>query len=1001
MNYEQKANAIAAEILRMPPERRRTALLDRCGDNSALMNLVDRILREREPFQQTTPTGSIPYGSDAAPGRTESSATSPASLPERIGKYRIMKMLGQGGFGVVYLASAEEGLRRAVALKILRPGTANENAVRRFRRERAILPSLHHPNIAGFVDADETPDGQLYFVMEYVEGLKITDYCDQNSLTVPQRIELFRKVCDAVQHAHDRAFLHRDLKPANILVDREGEPKLLDFGIARTLSRDAEASDDLVTRGDECVLTPDYASPEQLSGAPLLTVASDVYSLGVILYELVIGQRPYVLPDTPAKASKYIIETRLAAPSDRLTTSRAKVRTTEAATERDSSRVATRRGTSIDRLRRQLIGDIDNIVLAALRHEPARRYESARELSEDLRRHLAGEPVRARGDSWSYRTSKFVRRHRVPLGASGLLVFAAVMVVVFALQASWAEADSQRISKEHADARRVQAEEAQAQARAAAAQVEEFLNELRRSSDSGRTKIGRQGKLEAALLALSTIAQKKGTLEYAELLNDYVAALSDSVTSASSGSPETGARAMATANDAVETWKALRSLNAGNAETAVGLAVALRYRARLLAVLGNPAVATTDIEAAMQALRQAEAAGETIKSGALRREFNKTLLVEAKLLQGQESTSQRLPALLTEALERSEPPFETAEDAAIAAEVCERRGDLFEKRPDLGVARDEYVKAISYRKRAVETDPSLARRTEALQALRWLGRSARDAGDLEAAEAVVKEFEALIATAPFDPEAAEYLDLRSQAFTQRGQLEVRRAQYGAAADAFGAARELLEESRRFGGGTDASLQRRVGQHHLMRAEALVAADELATATSAYKDCVRELSPLTSGDYRTIPLLATAHAGLARVAWLQGHSDDAETHQRDATELRRTWEESPKRNKPYDDMIDTSFFGLDATRAAVKGDRDWLAKQLEGADDMNDENFGELVAGVVLHSRRAEDRESACTLCRRMESALDARINRIRTGDMRERLTALRTKLALERADVCR
>ncbi|HET7452063.1 MAG TPA: serine/threonine-protein kinase, partial [Thermoanaerobaculia bacterium] len=299
---------------------------------------------------------------------------------DRIGPYAIVGLIGRGGMGAVYRAVRDGEFRMDVALKLLKRGTDTDASLRRFRKERQILAALQHPNIARMLDGGATDDGLPYFAMEYVEGRPLLDYAA--SLSVRQRLELFRAVCAAVQYAHQHLIVHRDLKPGNILVTADGTPKLLDFGIAKLLDPDSTTGEMTMTVAGARLLTPDYASPEQVRGEPI-TIASDIYSLGVVLYELLTGERPHQIDTyTPQAIERAICRDEPKKPST---------------------------------WNRQLDPDLDNIVLMALRKEPQRRYGSVEQLSEDIRRYLENRPIRARKDTVTYRAGKFVRRNRVGL----------------------------------------------------------------------------------------------------------------------------------------------------------------------------------------------------------------------------------------------------------------------------------------------------------------------------------------------------------------------------------------------------------------------------------------------------------------------------------------------------------------------------------------------------------------------------------------------------------
>lgn len=362
-------------------------------------------------------TSLVPAASGAAPktpGSEAFLAPGPEALPERVGGYTIKRVIGKGGMGVVYLAAREgDGFSRIVALKIVKRGMDTTEVLRRFTLERQLLSGLSHPNIAALIDGGSTGDGLPYFVMEYVEGQPIDRYCDTNRLGITERLALFRKVCAAVHHAHQNLIVHRDLKPGNILVTKDGEPKLLDFGIAKVLNA-AVAQVAEVTGPELRLMTPEYASPEQVRGDPI-TTASDVYALGVLLYELMTGRRPYRFRTRMQhEIARVICESDPERPSTVVTRIETVPQPTGGAVTLTPDEVARDREEEPTRLRRRLAGDIDDIVLMAMEKAPSKRYSSAESLAADLARHMDGLPVEARcAGGAAYRVGKFIRRHRV------------------------------------------------------------------------------------------------------------------------------------------------------------------------------------------------------------------------------------------------------------------------------------------------------------------------------------------------------------------------------------------------------------------------------------------------------------------------------------------------------------------------------------------------------------------------------------------------------------
>jgi non-specific serine/threonine protein kinase/serine/threonine-protein kinase len=399
----QRPKEVFLAALARPPELRSAFLDEACGGDDELRREVDSLLAAHDAAGSflSNPIGLDTDGAEEA-GPPEESG------PERIGPYRILDTIAHGGMGTVYRAVRDDdAFHKTVALKLVRGGRHSEYSERRFRQERQILARLEHPNIATVLDGGTAEDGQPYLVMEYVEGQPITRFCAAQGLGIRERLALFRTVCGAVQYAHQNLVIHRDIKPANVLVDGHGVPKLLDFGIAKLLASGVDpdlAPTDTVLP----MMTLEYASPEQVKGQPV-TTASDVYSLGVLLYELLAGRRPYeVKTDSLEAIVRTICETEPRAPSAAVT------------------------GPTLPPAS-QLLGDLDTIVLKALRKEPERRYRTAHDLSEDLRRHLDGLPVTARADTIGYRAGKFVLRHRIPVAAGVLLILSLVAGVTTTL----------------------------------------------------------------------------------------------------------------------------------------------------------------------------------------------------------------------------------------------------------------------------------------------------------------------------------------------------------------------------------------------------------------------------------------------------------------------------------------------------------------------------------------------------------------------------------------
>jgi len=416
----QRAKVVFQGALERPLEGRTTYVVAACGEDLELRGEVESLLASHAEA-----TGFL-----SRPA-VEQAGLSPSG--RRIGPYSVLDEIAHGGMGSVYRAVRDDdAFRKTVALKLMhRGGSGSEFLNRRFQQERQILAGLQHPNIATILDGGATEDGQPFLVMEHVEGRPLTIYCDEAGLGLRARLELFRSVCGAVQYAHQNLVVHRDIKPPNILVTADGMPKLLDFGIAKLLAAGVE-SEYAPTATLLPMMTPEYASPEQVRGEAV-TTTSDVYSLGVVLYELLVGQRPYeVKTHSLEEIVRTVCDTAPLPPSAALRT-----------------RLADREGPAPTTQASELRGDLDTIVMKALHKDPSRRYGSAQELSEDVRRYLVGLPVLARPDTLRYRAAKFVARHKPGVAASTLV---ALLIVGFALNASL---QSVRIRKEKDKAERV------------------------------------------------------------------------------------------------------------------------------------------------------------------------------------------------------------------------------------------------------------------------------------------------------------------------------------------------------------------------------------------------------------------------------------------------------------------------------------------------------------------------------------------------------------------
>lgn len=415
-NWQQVQDLLAA-ALDQPPDARPAFLDATCPDLPGLRAEVESLLRAYADAE-----GFLDPLDDANTSALLAEGAALHTYPQ-VGPYQVLRELGRGGMGVVYLAERADGhFEQHVAVKLIKRGMDSDAIEQRFLHERQILARLQHPGVARLLDGGVSDDGQPYFAMEYIDGQPLTDYCDAHRLGINERLQLFAQAADAVQYAHQNLVVHRDLKPSNILVTPDGRLKLLDFGIAKLLG---DTADD-ATRTSQRLLTPDYAAPEQVRGTSI-TTATDVYALGVVLYELLTGHRPHRFAERSAEA---IAQAHDGAPPTKPSTvigRPSEVRQPDGTTTTVSSQaISQARATEPDRLRRRLVGDLDGIVLKALRPEPAHRYASAEAFVADIRRHLAGLPVQAQQGTMRYRLVKFVRRHGMGVAASLLVVLSLV-----------------------------------------------------------------------------------------------------------------------------------------------------------------------------------------------------------------------------------------------------------------------------------------------------------------------------------------------------------------------------------------------------------------------------------------------------------------------------------------------------------------------------------------------------------------------------------------------
>ena len=683
---------ILDDALDVPAGERAAFIAARCEGDEEMRREIEALVAAAEgwTFVERAEDADAPTPSaDLAP---------PPRAGERVGAYELVSELGQGGMGMVYLARrADDQFQKRVAIKLIRPGMASDFALQRFRSERQISASLEHPNIARLLDGGATADGKPYFVLEYVEGEPLTAYCESRALPIPERLNLFLEVCSAVIYAHQNLVVHRDIKPNNILVTADGQPKLLDFGIAKLL--DPEAADAGETGTLFRMMTPDYASPEQIRGERI-TTTSDVYALGVVLYELLAGKKPYqVTGNTPGELMRVVCE-------------------------RDPEKP------SVTANSRELRGDLDAIVGKAMRKEPERRYASVAELADDIRHHLSGRPVRARRGTFVYRAGKFARRHSIALAATVVAAVALAGGIVLTLrEAARARAAEARAERRFQDVRKLASSflfevhdsirELPGSTPARALIVKralEYLDDLSREAEGdlalrrelaeaymkvgdvqGNSYMANLGDVPGALQSYAkAIALLEPLVESGKAEDDVQATLSKAYLTNGAIRLITGdaAGSVTEAEKGLDLSRRLAERRPDDARRALELANAWQYYAFDLAAAGRPEDAYTALQNQATILRARLA--EDPRNRDIRRSLNQHLYLVGENLQDRDpAAAQRAfeeGVAIGESLRAEEPG-----SILLQRDLAYLRtglGGLFEARKEFRAARDQYEHAL-------------------------------------------------------------------------------------------------------------------------------------------------------------------------------------------------------------------------------------------------------------------------------------------------------------------
>lgn len=678
-----EAKRIFDDALAAPPEARTDLVRAACERSPALRAEVESLLAWHDDSTTflETPAGhvaALPYSRETDP-----------LVGQSLGAWRIVGIIGRGGMGMVYRAArADDAFRRDAALKVVRRGAQSFEMVARFKRERETLAALDHPSIARVLDGGSTPSGDPYLVMEYVDGVRVDTYCDRAHLSIDERLRLFRAICRGVQHAHQNLVVHRDLKPDNILVTNDGVPKLLDFGIATLLSDRRPAGAEVSNGEHTWLLTPDFASPEQLSGGAV-TTASDVYSLGVLLHLLLTGERPYRLTGQSTDALREeLAALRMRPPSRRVAAG------TPGAIER-----AAVRGATPTALARRLSGDLDAIVARATARQPEARYPTVDQLIDDLDRHAARQPVSARPPALAYVVGRFVRRNLVPLSAAAVIVvLAAAGVAGIVWQARLAADARTRAERRFADVRRL-----------AQAFMFDVYDEV--SCLPGATR-ARERMVRIASDYLQSLGRESaGDLGLQRELAAAFVRLGDAQGHPNSPSLGQTAAARASYEEAIRISRAILDVTPADAEAERTLALAYRRHANVLAWTGETAAALYESGLSRAIFQRLKARSDATPGDRVH-----AAVADMKLADLLTSPNDRVPARNDEALQLYEHA-RAALQQELAADpdnvrtrryvglAFERIGTWHEQRRAFEAAAEAYAASFRVRQQLAEAQP--------------------------------------------------------------------------------------------------------------------------------------------------------------------------------------------------------------------------------------------------------------------------------------------------------
>ena len=844
---------IVGECLALPPDQRESRIQKLCGGDADLVTEVQSLVRSHAEMGDFLADAVFAReGEELLTGR-------------QVGHYQLCEPIAEGGMGTVYRAVRSSDFEKQVAIKLVKRGMDTDFILRRFRHERQILAGLDHPNIARLLDGGATEDGRPYLVMEYIEGEPITEYAERHGLGIRERLNLFRTVCSAVQFAHQNLVVHRDLKPGNILVTAGGVPKLLDFGIAKLLEPDADA-----TMTSARLMTPECASPEQVRGQPI-TTASDIYSLGVLLYHLLTGERPYQFATR---------------------------------TQEEIMRIVCEEEPKRPGLVRPLPEDLDTIVLKAMHKEPGRRYASAEQLSEDIRRYLEGLPVSARRDTFAYRAGKFIGRHKTATAAAALIALS----LLGGMAATLREARVARRQAEIAQTQRARAERRFNDVRKLAnSLIFEIHDSIQRLPAATAT---RKLLLERALQYLDSLAQEsRGDIALQrELATAYqrIGVLQGNSSDSNLGDTEA---ALTSFRKAIANWQAVAQANPDNVIDQLEVAFGHRILAAMFLATGRPG-ARKELDLAMEISARLLDAHGNVPQVPHERSIEYEVLYQIQDDAGDFAgalNSLREDLALKESVSKSTPEYPNIRNGMAVARV-----ELGDELARLG----SRAEALQSNQSGMELYESLAKNGTDARSKRELAITISKRGDIllmdakpaSALESFRQSLAILEPMAKADPQNALLRQDVAGEWSNIGRALVIEGKYADSLAMLDRAVHALEQSAR----QDPSLKEiplALGTNYIWRGEALLGLGRAGEALESFEHSSLRFTQIANGSNGGAISLAVSHTKSAAALMTLGQTQDASVAYRKALAILEPLNTAQRANLPASYALADAYFGL--------------------------------------------------------------------------------------------